>query len=68
MQLYDVLIVGAGPCGLAAGIEAAKASLSHLILEKGSITESIRRYPRRMRFFQRPRTLRLAAFRSPFRK
>jgi len=51
MQLYDVLIVGAGPCGLAAGIEAAKAGLSHLILEKGSITESIRRYPKRMRFF-----------------
>lgn len=51
MQVYDVLIVGAGPCGLAAGIEAAKAGLSHLILEKGSITESIRRYPRRMRFF-----------------
>ena len=51
MQLYDVLIVGAGPCGLAAGIEAVKAGLSHLILEKGSITESIRRYPKRMRFF-----------------
>lgn len=51
MELYDVLIVGAGPCGLAAGIEAAKAGLSHLILEKGSITESIRRYPKRMRFF-----------------
>jgi thioredoxin reductase (NADPH) len=51
MQLYDVVIVGAGPCGLAAGIEAAKSGLSHLILEKGSITESIRRYPKRMRFF-----------------
>lgn len=51
MQVYDVVIVGAGPCGLAAGIEAAKAGLSHLILEKGSITESIRRYPKRMRFF-----------------
>lgn len=51
MQLYDVLIVGAGPCGLATGIEAVKAGLSHLILEKGSITESIRRYPKRMRFF-----------------
>ena len=51
MQIYDVLIVGAGPCGLAVGIEAAKAGLSHLILEKGSITESIRRYPKRMRFF-----------------
>jgi len=51
MQVYDVLIIGAGPCGLAVGIEAAKAGLSHLILEKGSITESIRRYPKRMRFF-----------------
>ena len=51
MQLYDVIIVGGGPCGLAAGIEATKAGLSHLILEMGSMTESIRQYPRRMRFF-----------------
>lgn len=50
-MLYDVIIVGGGPCGLAAGIEAAKSGLSHLVLEKGSITESIRRYPRLMRFF-----------------
>ncbi len=50
-QLYDVIIVGGGPCGLAAGIEAQKAGLSHLILEMGSLTESIRQYPRRMRFF-----------------
>ncbi|AQG80592.1 YpdA family putative bacillithiol disulfide reductase [Spirosoma montaniterrae] len=51
MQIYDVIIVGGGPCGLAAGIEATKAGLSHLILEMGSLTESIRQYPRRMRFF-----------------
>ncbi len=51
MQMYDVLVVGAGPCGLAVGIEAAKAGLTHIILEKGSITESIRKYPKRMRFF-----------------
>ncbi|WP_020602204.1 YpdA family putative bacillithiol disulfide reductase [Spirosoma spitsbergense] len=51
MQPVDVIIVGGGPCGLAAGIEAAKAGLSHLILEMGSLTESIRQYPRRMRFF-----------------
>ncbi len=50
-MLYDVIIVGGGPCGLAAGIEAAKSGLTHLVLEKGSITESIRRYPRLMRFF-----------------
>ncbi|WP_460977516.1 YpdA family putative bacillithiol disulfide reductase [Spirosoma knui] len=51
MQVVDVLIVGGGPCGLAAGIEAVKSGLSHLILEMGSLTESIRQYPRRMRFF-----------------
>ncbi|WP_370731157.1 YpdA family putative bacillithiol disulfide reductase [Fibrella arboris] len=50
-QPVDVIIVGGGPCGLAAGIEAARSGLSHLILEKGSITESIRRYPKLMRFF-----------------
>ena len=50
-QPYDVVIVGGGPCGLAAGIEASKSGLSHVILEKGSVTESIRRYPKLMRFF-----------------
>ena len=51
MQIYDVLIVGGGPCGLAVGIEAAKNGLTHLILEKGSLTESLQKYPRNMRFF-----------------
>ncbi len=51
MHLHDVIIIGGGPCGLAMGIEAAKSGLDHLILEKGSITESIRNYPKRMRFF-----------------
>ena len=50
-EIFDVLIIGGGPCGLAAAIEATKSNLSHLVLEKGSITESIRRYPRKMRFF-----------------
>ncbi len=50
-QPYDVLIVGGGPCGLAAAIDASKSGLSHIILEKGSVTESIRRYPKMMRFF-----------------
>ncbi len=50
-QLYDVLIIGAGPCGLACGIEAQKQHLSYAILDKGNITESIRRYPVDMIFF-----------------
>ncbi|MDJ1471435.1 YpdA family putative bacillithiol disulfide reductase [Xanthocytophaga flava] len=50
-EIVDILVVGGGPCGLAVAIEAVKSKLSHIILEKGSLTESIRRYPRRMRFF-----------------
>lgn len=48
---YDLIIIGAGPCGLACGIEAAGKGLNYLIIEKGNITESIRRYPLNMQFF-----------------
>jgi thioredoxin reductase (NADPH) len=51
MKLYDVLIVGAGPCGLSCGIEAQQQGLTYAVLDKGSITESIRRYPVDMTFF-----------------
>ncbi len=51
MEVYDVIIVGGGPCGLAMGIEAHKNGLNHIILEKGNLTESLRNYPRFMRFF-----------------
>lgn len=51
MTKYDVLIVGGGPVGLACGIEAKKAGLSHLIIEKGAITDAVRRYPLNMEFF-----------------
>ncbi|MEO0334717.1 MAG: YpdA family putative bacillithiol disulfide reductase, partial [Bacteroidota bacterium] len=51
MKIYDVLIVGAGPCGLSCGIEAQQQGLTYAVLDKGSITESIRRYPVDMTFF-----------------
>ncbi|NIJ55345.1 YpdA family putative bacillithiol disulfide reductase [Dyadobacter arcticus] len=51
MHIYDVIIIGGGPCGLAMGVEVAKSGLDYLILEKGNLTESIRRYPLRMKFF-----------------
>ena len=50
-KMYDVIIIGAGPIGLACGIEAQKTSLSHLILEKGCLVNSIFRYPTNMTFF-----------------
>ena len=51
MHLHDLIIIGAGPCGLACGIEAAASKLDYLIVEKGNVTESIRRYPLNMKFF-----------------
>lgn len=47
----DVLIIGAGPIGLACGIEAKKAGLSHAIIDKGRLINSIYNYPQNMTFF-----------------
>jgi thioredoxin reductase len=45
-RVVDVAIVGSGPAGLSAGLEAKRAGLSFLILEQGTLADSIRRYPR----------------------
>lgn len=50
-MILDILIVGSGPIGLACGIEAAKAGLSYLILEKGCLVNSLYKYPANMTFF-----------------
>lgn len=49
--MYDVLIIGAGPIGLACGIEAKKAGLTPLIMDKGCLVNSIYNYPLNMTFF-----------------
>ncbi|MEO6684100.1 MAG: NAD(P)-binding domain-containing protein, partial [Ginsengibacter sp.] len=48
---YDVIIIGGGPIGLAAGIEAKNAGLNYLILEKGTLVNSLYHYPVNMTFF-----------------
>ena len=48
---FDVLVVGAGPTGLACGIEAQRAELKLLILEKGCLVNSLFHYPPNMTFF-----------------
>lgn len=50
-NILDVIITGSGPCGLACGIEAKKKGFNYKILEKGSIANTIRRYPTNMTFF-----------------
>lgn len=47
----DVIIIGAGPVGLACGIEAKKHGLNYLLIEKGSLVNSIFNYPTNMTFF-----------------
>lgn len=48
---YDVVIVGGGPIGIACGLEAKKAGLTYLVLEKGCIVNSLYNYPSNMQFF-----------------
>ncbi len=50
-EKLDVLIIGAGPIGLACGIEAKRAGLNYLIVEKGCIVNSLYNYPMNMTFF-----------------
>jgi len=51
MEVLDILIVGAGPIGLNCALEAKKNNLTYLIVEKGTIVNSLYNYPLYMRFF-----------------
>lgn len=59
-KIYDLIIIGGGPIGLACGIEAGKAGLDYLILEKGALCNSIYNYPVNMTFFSTSERLELA--------
>lgn len=51
MEILDILIIGGGPIGLNCALEAGKNNLSYLIIEKGTIVNSLYNYPLYMRFF-----------------
>src|SRR5687767_8891015 len=51
MRELDVLIVGAGPIGLACGISCKREGLSYAIIDKGCLVNSIYNYPLNMTFF-----------------
>lgn len=51
MLHYDILIIGGGPIGLACGLEAQKAGLTYVIIEKGALANSLYHYPSNMTFF-----------------
>ena len=51
MQIWDIVIIGGGPIGIACGLEAKKKGLDYLIIEKGPIVNSLFNYPINMQFF-----------------
>ena len=53
-QAIDLLVIGAGPCGLAAGIAAKQAGLTCVLLDRRTIVSTIERYPLAMTFFSTP--------------
>ncbi|MEP6713972.1 MAG: YpdA family putative bacillithiol disulfide reductase [Terriglobia bacterium] len=54
---YDALVIGAGPTGLACGIELKKRGIDALVVDKGCIVNSIYHYPTHMTFFTTPELL-----------
>jgi thioredoxin reductase (NADPH) len=57
MEQLDVLIIGAGPTGLACAIEARRAGYSAAAVEKGCLCNSLYNYPTNMTFFTTPELL-----------
>jgi thioredoxin reductase (NADPH) len=53
-NLYDVICIGAGPTGLACAIEAKRAGMSALVIDKGCLCNSLYHYPTNMNFFTTP--------------
>jgi thioredoxin reductase (NADPH) len=70
MSVRDVIIVGAGPSGLAAAIAAKQHGLDYQVLEQGVLVNSIFRFPPQMVFFTTPELLEIGGlpFVSPYDK
>jgi thioredoxin reductase (NADPH) len=57
MTTYDMICIGAGPTGLACAMEAKRAGMRPLIIDKGCLCNSIYNYPVNMVFFTTPELL-----------
>jgi thioredoxin reductase (NADPH) len=63
--MLDVVVIGAGPVGLACGIEARREGLQARILEKGALVNSIVGYPAQMEFFSTPELIEIGGYPFP---
>jgi thioredoxin reductase (NADPH) len=70
IEIFDLLVVGAGPTGLACAIEAQKAGLSAVMVDKGCVCNSLFHYPAHMTFFTTSELLEIGGipFPSPHAK
>ena len=57
MNGFDAVVIGAGPTGLACGIELKRRGVNALIIEKGCVVNSLYNYPTHMTFFTTPELL-----------
>lgn len=69
-DIVDLLVIGAGPTGLACAIEAKRAGFSTLLVDKGCLCNSLFHYPAHMTFFTTPELLEIGdmPFSSPNQK
>ena len=63
--MLDILIIGAGPVGLACALEAQRKGLKAAIIEKGALVNSIVGYPTNMEFFSTPELLEIGGYPFP---
>lgn len=64
-EIFDLLVIGAGPTGLACAIEAQKAGLRPVLVDKGCVCNSLFHYPSHMTFFTTPELLEIGGIPFP---
>ncbi|MEO6222797.1 MAG: YpdA family putative bacillithiol disulfide reductase [Vicinamibacterales bacterium] len=69
-SVLDVIVIGAGPAGLAAAIAAKRRGLRYVVIEKGALVNSLVHYPAGMVFFTTPELMEIGGlpFVSPHEK
>jgi thioredoxin reductase (NADPH) len=63
--MHDVVVIGAGPVGLACAIEIQRHNLSALVIDKGALVNSIVGYPANMEFFSTPELIEIGGYPFP---